>query len=171
MISILRLGHRIHRDIRVTTHLALTSRAFLAEKFYYTGQKDSSFEESIRKVNSRWGSDFKVEYVSNYKKFLSEDKSLKIHLTVYGETLDSRIEEIRNSKRDILLIVGGQKVPPDVYQIADINLSITKQPISEISAVAIFLNEYFQGKAIKHDFKNSKLSIVPQKKGKKVIKA
>jgi tRNA (cytidine56-2'-O)-methyltransferase len=171
MISILRLGHRIHRDIRVTTHLALTSRAFLADNFYYTGQKDSGFEESINKVNNRWGSKFKVEHMSNYKNFLINSKAVKIHLTVYGETLNSKLKELQNIKKDLLIIVGGQKVPPDVYQLADYNISITSQPISEISAIAILLNEILKGKALDSEFKDSKLKVIPQGKGKKVIKS
>jgi tRNA (cytidine56-2'-O)-methyltransferase len=171
MISILRLGHRIHRDIRVTTHLALTSRAFLADNFYYTGQKDSSFEESINKVNNRWGSKFKVEHISSYKNFLSDSKAIKIHLTVYGETLKSKLKELQNIKKDLLIIVGGQKVPPDVYHLVDYNISITSQPISEISAIAILLNELLNGKALDSEFKDSKLKVIPQSKGKKVIKS
>lgn len=170
MISILRLGHRIHRDIRVTTHLALTARAFLADTFYYTGQSDSSFENSIEKINQKWGSLFRVRYIPDYKNFLKEIKALKIHLTMYGELLPNKIEEIRNCKNDILIMVGGQKVPPDIYQIADLNISVTTQPISEISSVAIFLNEFFKGKPLTHEFKNSKNKVIPQQKSKKVIK-
>ena len=43
-VEILRLGHRISRDPRLSTHLALTARAFLASKLYYYGQHDSSLE-------------------------------------------------------------------------------------------------------------------------------
>lgn len=169
MISILRLGHRIHRDIRVTTHLALTARAFLADNFYYTGQKDSRFENSIKKINERFGSKFNISYVEDYNKFLNESNALKIHLTMYGEKLNKKLKEIKK-KKGVIVIVGGQKVPPGIYDISDYNISITNQPISEISALAIFLNEYMQGKALKNEFKDSKISIVPQKKGKKIIK-
>ncbi len=44
MIIVLRLNHRIGRDPRISTHVALTSRAFLADKICYAGQKDSSLE-------------------------------------------------------------------------------------------------------------------------------
>ena len=170
MISILRLDHRIHRDIRVTTHLALTARALLAQKFYYTGQKDSKFENTISKMNNKFGSDFEVIHLEDHIKFLTETNSLKIHLTVYGQPLISKIDLIRKSDKDIIVIVGGKKVPPVVYNLADFNLSITSQPISEISAVAIFLNELLERKPLSYKFESSKIRIVPQEKGKKVIK-
>ena len=43
MINILRLGHRINRDKRITTHVALVSRAFGADKILID-TKDSVFE-------------------------------------------------------------------------------------------------------------------------------
>jgi len=169
MINIMRLGHRIHRDIRITTHLALTARAFLADNFYYTGQRDKKFEESISKINERWGSNFKVFYLEDHKKFLSKDKSLKVHLTVYGSLMKEKIKQIKSHK-DITIIVGGQKVPPDIYQLTDLNVSITTQPISEISALSILLNEIFEGKALSNSFSDAKLKIIPQERGKKIIK-
>ena len=44
MIEVLRLGHRISRDKRISTHVALVARAFGASKIYYTGQKDKSMK-------------------------------------------------------------------------------------------------------------------------------
>ena len=40
MITILRLGHRVVRDQRITTHVALTSRAFGADKIVISVEKD-----------------------------------------------------------------------------------------------------------------------------------
>ncbi len=171
MISVLRLGHRIHRDIRVTTHLALTSRAFLAEKLYYTGQKDTKFENSISNINKKWGSKFEIEYVPDYKKFLKHIKALRIHLTMYGTPLQEKLKEIQNSKEDILIIVGGQKVPGDIFEYSDMNIGITSQPISEISALAIFLNELLKGKPLNHNFNDAKIKVIPNERGKKIEKA
>ena len=44
IIEVLRLSHRIRRDVRLSTHVALTARAFGASKIYYSGQHDSSLE-------------------------------------------------------------------------------------------------------------------------------
>ena len=39
-IEVLRLGHRMGRDPRITTHLALVSRAMGAKKFVLAGDED-----------------------------------------------------------------------------------------------------------------------------------
>ena len=39
-IEVLRLGHRVGRDPRITTHLALVSRAMGVKKFTLAGDKD-----------------------------------------------------------------------------------------------------------------------------------
>ena len=63
MIILLRLNHRIFRDKRITSHVALTARAFLADKIYYSGEKDSNLEQSISKVSKQFGSKFSIEYL------------------------------------------------------------------------------------------------------------
>ena len=50
MIEVLRLSHRIGRDPRLSTHVILTARAFGASKTYYSGQKDSNLEESVKRI-------------------------------------------------------------------------------------------------------------------------
>jgi len=50
MITILRIGHRISRDKRITTHVALVARAFGAEKIYID-QKDTKIEEKFSNNN------------------------------------------------------------------------------------------------------------------------
>ena len=50
MIEVLRLTHRIRRDPRLSTHVALTARAFGAAKVYYSGEHDGSLENSINHV-------------------------------------------------------------------------------------------------------------------------
>ena len=44
----------------------------------------------------------------------------------------------REDGSDILIIVGGSKVPGKVYKAADWNVSVTTQPHSEVSSLAIF---------------------------------
>ena len=169
MIIILRLNHRIARDPRLSTHVALTARAFLGDKLYYSGQKDSSLEESINKVSEKFGGKFTIEYLQEPLKFL-KDKKPKfkiIHLTCYGLNVQDKIKELKNE--NLIVIVGGEKVEPIYYNLADYNISVTQQPISEVSALAIFLHLLNNGKELKYEFKDAKNKIIPIEKGKKVL--
>ena len=67
-VSVLRIGHRFVRDDRITTHVALVSRAFGASTVYMT-EVDKSIKESIAKVGNIWGgeSDFNIEIVQDWK--------------------------------------------------------------------------------------------------------
>ncbi|MCK4952399.1 tRNA (cytidine(56)-2'-O)-methyltransferase, partial [Candidatus Bathyarchaeota archaeon] len=71
--------------------------------------------------------------------------------------------------KDVLIIIGSQKVPREIYQLVDYNIAIGNQPHSEVTALAIFLDRLFKGKELKKKFENAKLKIIPQKRGKKVI--
>jgi len=164
MIEVLRLGHRIKRDERLSTHVALTSRAFLVDKLYYSGQKDEGFEESVEKVNKEFGSKFEIEYVENPLKLVKSKKNI-IHLTAYGLKLREEIKKIKKFK-DLLIIVGGAKVEPEYFKLADFNISVTNQPISEVSSLSVFLHEYLDGKELENVFKDGKKRIVPCEKGK-----
>jgi len=170
MIIILRLNHRIERDKRLTTHVALTARAFLADKLYYSGQKDSGLELSVNKVNEKFGSNFTINYLENPVKFLQENKNkfIIVHLSVYGLNVNEEIKEIKK-KENLIIIVGGEKVEPIYYKLSDYNISITSQPISEVSALAIFLHLLNNGKELKNSFKNAKLKIIGIERGKKVL--
>lgn len=167
MVEILRLSHRISRDKRISTHCALVARAFLAKKIYYSGQKDRELEESVNKITKRFGGDFEIKYVKDYMKVL-EGKTV-VHLTVYGMPVCEKINEIKKEK-NVIVVIGGEKVPPEIYEMAKYNVSVTNQPHSEVSSLAIFLHEIFNGKEFGENFKNSKVKIVPQERGKKVIK-
>ena len=165
MIKILRLGHRIERDCRVSTHLCLVARAFGADEVIFT-TKDEKVKESIEKVVSQWGGDFKISYTNNWKKFLKEFKGDKIHLTMYGLPF----WEYNPKNKDILIIVGAEKDPKELYELSDYNLSIGNQPHSEIAALAVFLY-YLNGKEVLYrDFPNAKIKVIPSERGKLVKK-
>jgi tRNA (cytidine56-2'-O)-methyltransferase len=94
-------------------------------------------------------------------------------LTAYGENIQDSdvLERIRKKQKSILLLVGSQKVPSEFYseEISDFNISIGNQPHSECAALAIFLDRFFKGKELQKEFKNAKICIVPQKRGKKTL--
>ena len=169
MIIILRLNHRIFRDKRITSHVALTARAFLADKIYYSGEKDSNFEQSIAKVRKQFGSKFDVEYCKDPIKFVRDNKSefTVVHLTCYGLGVQNQINKLKN--KNLLIIVGGEKVEPIYYKLSDYNIAVTKQPISEVSALAIFLHLLNNGKELSNEFKDAKIKILESENGKNVV--
>jgi len=169
---VLRLGHRQFRDKRVTTHLFLAARAFGADKVTYAGQRDEKLEETIRKVVRKWGGTFEVEYERDWKKVVRNWRARKaevIHLTMYGLPIQNIITKIRESRMDRLIVVGGPKVPCELFELADWNVAVTSQPHSEISALSIFLHELFEGRELYKSFVNRKIEIMPQAKGKTVL--
>ena len=166
-ITVLRLGHRFARDKRLSTHVALTARAFGAERIVFDVQ-DSEVKESIDAVNESWGGDFKVEFIRNWKTFISKFKGVTVHLTMYGLNLNDVIGEISKGKGGVLVIVGGQKVPSEVYHMVDYNVGVGNQPHSEVAALSVFLDRIQGGSELEKDFKGKK-RIVPQARGKKII--
>ena len=138
--NVLRMGHRPERDKRVTTHVALTSRAFGAKKMYLH-RSDSRVIETINNVVSKFGGDFTVETTTNPKKTLKEWDGKIIHLTMFGLPIDDKLVEIKNVKEPILVVVGAEKVPPWVFEYSDFNIAIGSQPHSEVSALAIALSK------------------------------
>ncbi len=164
-IYVLRLGHRPERDKRISTHVALTARAFGAKGIYFDTYDEKVFE-SVRDVVERWGGNFFIEHV-NWKKFLKEFKGLKVHLTMYGIPLIEKIDEIKKYNK-ILVVVGAEKVPREVYDLCDLNIAIGNQPHSEVSALAVFLDRILDGLVFKLKFENAKIEVIPSERCKKV---
>jgi tRNA (cytidine56-2'-O)-methyltransferase len=167
-VFVLRLGHRIGRDKRISTHCGLVSRALGAEAVFYSGEKDESMERSIRKVVDEWGGPFGISHVSNWRRFVQGFRGRKTHLTMYGMPVQKAIGRIR-TVGDLLVIVGGEKVPGEVYRMADFNVAVSSQPHSEVAALALFLHEYLRGRELEKDFHNARRRIVPQERGKKTV--
>jgi tRNA (cytidine56-2'-O)-methyltransferase len=85
---------------------------------------------------------------------------------MYGLPFQKQIAKIRKHK-NILLVFGGEKVPMEVYHESDYNIAVTSQPHSEVAAIAVFLDSYFQGRELNKKFPGGKLKMIPQKCGKK----
>ncbi|MHA2296042.1 MAG: tRNA (cytidine(56)-2'-O)-methyltransferase [Candidatus Hodarchaeales archaeon] len=155
-IWILRLNHRIDRDKRLTTHVALAARALGSKGIFIHGEKDSLLKERIDKVTREWGGDFQVVLIDSWKNCCTKfkkDGGLIVHLTFKGELLKVHEKEIKEKLRqqDVLVVVGGAKVPVGIYRETDYNVAITKQPHSEVSALAIFI-DHISGNALKKIF-------------------
>ena len=145
-IVVLRWGHRPQRDVRLTTHVALTARALCASGFILSDVEDQSIEQTIRKITTRWGGTFQFEMGTPWKKIVHgwrANGGVVVHLTAYGENIQTGdvLKRLKNLNKDILLLVGSQKVPGEFYSsdVSDFNVSVGNQPHSECSALAIFL--------------------------------
>lgn len=170
VVHVLRLDHRPTRDKRVTTHLFLAARAFGASGATYTGRRDPRLEETVNKVVSDWGGQFRLEFADGWRELIRGWKcsGMVVHLTMYGLPLQDVIREIRDDPVGKLVVVGGAKVPGEVYGMADWNVAVTSQPHSEVSALAVFLHELSEGQGLSAAFKGARLKVVPQERGKVV---
>lgn len=171
-VKVLRLDHRRVRDARITTHVCLTARALGASGVYLSGDHDKKLMENVQDVVKRWGGDFQVEYRKGWQNLLDEWKNNGgeiVHLTMYGEPVQEVTPKIRNSSKDKLVVVGGSRVPSKVYQEADWNVSVTTQPHSEVSSLAIFLHMLQEGKELDLEFENGDMKVIPTAKGKNVL--
>ncbi|HDI10631.1 MAG TPA: tRNA (cytidine(56)-2'-O)-methyltransferase [Euryarchaeota archaeon] len=170
-IVVLRVGHRPERDKRVSTHVCLVARAFGASGILID-REDKRLESKISDLVDKWGGEFWIRSGINWKREIKERKKKGwriVHLTMYGINVDDVINEIRKYEK-ILVIVGSEKVPREIYDLADLNVAIGNQPHSEISALAILLDRIFSGEELKREFKNCKIRIIPSKRGKTVLR-
>ena len=172
----LRWGHRPQRDARLTSHVALTARALGASGFLLSDIEDKKLKETVEKVTENWGGKFFFEMGKKWKSAVRDWKAkggIVVHLTVYGENVQTSpvLDKIRQSGKDVLVLVGSQKVPGDFFSddVSDFNVAVGNQPHSECSALAVFLDRFFQGKELVKGFKKAKIKVVPQERGKKTI--
>ncbi len=159
-LTVLRLSHRKERDKRITTHVFLVARAFGATSGIYTGDEDQKLEENVKEITKKWGNTFSIQHARNYRRIITDHPGISIHLTMYGHShlvaipiIKRMLEERNEANSSILVIVGGKKVPVDVYKISDFNVAIGFQPHSEVAALAIFL----------YDFLGPKIPYIPRK--------
>ncbi|MEM2319481.1 MAG: tRNA (cytidine(56)-2'-O)-methyltransferase [Candidatus Bathyarchaeia archaeon] len=176
-IVVLRWGHRPGRDVRLTTHVALTARALGASGFILSDIEDKKIKASVEKVVKNWGGPFHFEMGTPWRKAVEEWKmkgGIVVHLTAYGENIESSdvLQRIKATRKDVLVIVGSQKVPGEFFSeaVSDFNVAIGNQPHSECASLAVFLDRFFEGKELIKTFEDAKVVIVPQRRGKKVIK-
>ena len=97
-VWVFRLGHRLPRDERVSTHCGLVARAFGADGIIFSGQEDHGLVESVQRIADKWGGSFDVKYQRDWKKVVRDFKSkgyCVVLLTMYGVNLHEAVEKIR----------------------------------------------------------------------------
>ena len=166
MITVLRLGHRRDRDKRITSHVGLVARAFGVDQLLISTE-DEGAVSTLEDVVDRFGGEFTIRSGVRWKTVLKNWKGVKVHLTMYGEHIDDVLENIPK-KEDIIIVVGAQKVPGELYGLADFNVAVGNQPHSEVAALAVFLDRFLKGEGLRRDF-DGKIKVFPTKRGKKVV--
>jgi tRNA (cytidine56-2'-O)-methyltransferase len=169
-VIVLRMGHRFFRDSRVTTHVCLTARALGADGVIIADREDKTVESTIREVARRFGGDFSIESGKPWRKTIrdwADAGGRVVHLTAYGLRLPDVIQEINETDGDILVVVGSEKMPGEVFKLAHWNVSVTNQPMSEVAALAIFLDWHQKHRAFEKIFPNGEIRIIPSRDQKK----
>ena len=168
-LSVLRLGHRRERDKRITSHLGLTARAFGADEVILAGEEDPSALETWNSVTERFGGDFECRYEAKPMGWLRRfsKRGTVIHLTMYGEPWREVVESIPRDA-PTAVVVGGTKVPGELFRIADHNVSIGNQPHSEVAALAVFLESWMGPIDESIRFAGGEIEVVPSERAKRV---
>lgn len=169
-VTVLRLGHRPGRDERMTTHVGLTARALGADRVVFAGDS-ASRADTVREITDTFGGPFTVETTEQPLKFLRDWDGTVVHLTMYGLPIQETEDEIRSSHESgspLLVVVGAEKVPFEVYERADWNVGVTNQPHSEVASLAVFLDRLFDGRELDREFEDAKRVVIPKETGKEV---
>ena len=168
-VVVIRLGHRPGRDERMTTHVGLTARALGADRAIIADATQSC--ETVRDITDRFGGPFEVEETSDPLAIIDGWEGPIVHLTMYGLPIQDVEGEIRERHRDgesLLVVVGAEKVPFDVYEQAEYNVGVTNQPHSEVASLAVFLDHLFEGEELDREWDDADSVVVPKETGKRV---
>ena len=174
--TVLRLGHRHDRDARITTHIGLVARAWGVDQLIISGDHDTAVLKTIESVNSRFGGTISAKWEHSpmgwLRKFVNgelqkqKEKGIAIHLTMYGLPVDEKLATI-SKKQPTVFVVGGPKVPSDIWEICQYHISIGSQPHSEVAALAIALDRW-GARPDDVDTSNALMKIHPSENGKQV---
>jgi len=169
-VAVLRYGHRPGRDDRMTTHVGLTARALGADRVIFPDNAGQS-EETVEDITDRFGGPFEVELTGQLDATIREWEGSVVHLTMYGERVQDVTEEVREThwEEPLLIVVGGEKVPFEVYEEADWNVGVTNQPHSEVAGLAVFLDRLFDGDELEREWVDADRRVIPQERGKRVV--
>jgi tRNA (cytidine56-2'-O)-methyltransferase len=187
-VVVLRYGHRPGRDDRMTTHVGLTARALGADRVVFPDNAGQS-AETVRDITDRFGGPFAVELREDQKAIVRDWHGVVVHLTMYGERVQDVEADIREAvgfpdagdgsdtdteptaPRDLLVVVGGEKVPWALYERADFNVGVTNQPHSEVAGLAVFLDRLYAGEELNREWADADREVVPEATGKTVVDA
>lgn len=168
-VAVLRLGHRPGRDDRMTTHVGLTARALGADRVLFADDATTA-RDTIADITDRFGGPFEAEVVESWRPVLRDWPGAVAHLTMYGlpvQDVEAAVREARAAD-PLLIVVGAEKVPFEVYDRADWNVAVTNQPHSEVAGLAVFLDRLFEGCELDREWVDADRRVVPKATGKRV---
>jgi len=156
----------------MTTHVGLTARALGADRVVLPANAGQSLE-TVRDITARFGGPFTAELDDEPKATIRDFAGVVVHLTMYGERVQDVGEAVRAAHREssLLVVVGGEKVPFEVYDRADFNVAVTNQPHSEVAGLAVFLDRLFAGRELDREWTNADRVVLPEDTGKTVVPA
>jgi tRNA (cytidine56-2'-O)-methyltransferase len=168
-VVVLRLGHRPGRDERMTTHVGLTARALGADRVVIAGNAADP-KATVEAVVDRFGGPFDVSVTDEHGAVLRKWDGVVVHLTMYGLPVQDVAADVRaaHTSTPVLVVVGSEKVPFDVYEAADYNVAVTNQPHSEVAGLAVFLDRLFEGRELEQEWADAANRVVPRATGKRV---
>jgi len=146
-----------------------------ASGFILADVEDASIEKTVKRICDRWGGVFRFEMGIPWKRAIHEWRNnggVVVHLTAYGENVQTSdvLGRIKKTGRDVMVVVGSQKVPGDFYSgdVSDFNVAVGNQPHSECAALAVFLDRFFGGEELAKEFDDAHMRIVPKARGKEI---
>jgi tRNA (cytidine56-2'-O)-methyltransferase len=128
---------------------------------------DPDLAHRVAAVVDRWGGTFEVLPAPEWRATVKEYDGTVVHLTMYGLPLERVLPRLTGARR-ILLVVGGAKVPPEIYRMARYNVAVGHQPHSEVAALAVTL-ERLLGLPGPRALRGARQRLVPRARGKKVV--
>jgi tRNA (cytidine56-2'-O)-methyltransferase len=154
----------------MTTHVALTARALGADRVLLEPAATQA-AETARDITDRFGGPFAVEQTDSAQARIRDWHGTVVHLTMYGQPIQAVESEFRAAHRrePLLIVVGAEKVPFEVYDEADFNVGVTNQPHSEVAALGVFLDRLFEGAELDQSWRDADQRVVPRETGKRVV--
>ena len=169
-VVVLRYGHRPGRDDRMTTHVGLTARALGADRVIFPDNATQA-AETVADITDRFGGPFEIEQTDSQTAVVRNWDGPVVHLTMYGLPIQDVEAEVRTAGETdpLLVVIGGEKVPFELYEHADWNVGVTNQPHSEVAGLAVFMDRFFEGDELRQEWADADRTVIPKATGKKVV--
>lgn len=132
----------------------------------YLHPPDPAVAQTLERLRTRWGGTFEVVPAPAWRTVVRAAQGPVVHLTMYGMPLSGVLPKLDRST-ELLLVVGGAKVPPQLYGSATYNVAVGNQPHSEVAALAVTL-ERLLGLPGSRALRGARQRIVPSVRGKTV---